>query len=118
MVREGAVLAADEQCRPHAFAPVAVHGHDDLHMIEELGERLRLLGSHFGRRDVPPEARGLEDGIERRARLLRGCRRDDVGDLLQRAPVVRHEAERRTKLDDLFDARMSEQLVEHPLPTS
>ncbi len=94
-----------------------MHRDDDIHVIQERPERGGVLRAHLRRRDVPTEVGRLHDRVQRRTRGVGSSGRNDIGDLLEGAPVVRHEAERGSQLDDLLDARMGEQLVEHPAAT-
>ena len=64
VTRERSVLSAKQQVAPMPAASVAVHGDDDVDVIEEARERARVVRVEVGRRDVMSMGWFLDHGVE------------------------------------------------------
>jgi hypothetical protein len=89
-----------------------VDRHDDLDVVQERCEAVRILAAVAQRREVVVDVGRVEHRV---ARGIGPCRRrcgDDVGHLLESAAVKRHQSERRAQLTPFDHARSSEQLAQ------
>jgi hypothetical protein len=108
---DGAVASTEQQRGPATLAPVAVHRDHGVDVVEEGGQRGRLRRPVPMRWHVPLQVGRQHDGIQRRTGALGRLASDDVGLLLQRPAVQRHEPDVRAQLDDFAHAGLGQEFT-------
>jgi hypothetical protein len=88
-----AVASAGQQVRAASDAPITVHRHCDLDVIQERRKPRGLFGEILRGRQVMRISLGMAHEIHGGARGVGGAFGDDVGHLLQPATVNGQEAE-------------------------
>lgn len=102
-----AVAAPGQQLGAAPDAVVAVQRHGDVNVVKEFGEARRFRRVEPGRRQVVRVVVRMTQQLHRSARSLGGAFGDQVGHLLQAAPVDGEEAEAGPQLARLDDAGLA-----------
>ena len=111
VLSKSAVSSTEEDAREEPLTPVAVQGHDRIHVAEEALEMRGVRGIDVMRGDMPFQVGRLVDSVVGGIRSLGDASTDDIGQFFESTPVVRHDPEVASQLTYLFDVGVLEEVA-------